>query len=130
MTNLSAIIFYKASFTVSLNDSSQDLLWVIVRHIKSWQTKKYNYKGAHILTTDNRAWTALKSGSRIRSSDGSLVYIQSEYYTPEKNGIRFPDDPTLQNWSCRIIERQVPPPGFIMVPSIQTTVEKKSVNMV
>lgn len=50
MQDLNRTMFYKAKFTIS-SEVEEDLLWLIVKHIYTWQTEKWNRKYS-VLTTD------------------------------------------------------------------------------
>lgn len=105
MLDLNATIFYKAKFTISAVDATEDLLWKIVLHIKNWQTAKWNTKDKRILTTQNRDWTSLKNGGRIFSNDeDTSVYIESEYFLAEEL--------FGQYWACSITEKSAPRLGY------------------
>lgn len=105
MLDLNATMFYKVKFTISAVNTTDDLLWKIILHIKNWQTYKWNTRDKQILTTQNWNWTSLKKGGRIFSDDeNTSVYIESEYYTAE--------DHFGQYWACSITEKRAPRPSY------------------
>ena len=93
--DLSAQMFYKVKFSIAAKEPSSDLLWKIVRHVKKWQTKKWNKKGCEaILPVASSIWTSIKNGGRI-ITDSKIVYIESEFFSP--------DSGNTQLWACRIM---------------------------
>ncbi|MEA4955627.1 MAG: hypothetical protein VB096_08990 [Pseudoflavonifractor sp.] len=104
MLDLNATMFYKAKFTISSVDSSDDLLWETVLEIRSWMIKKWNYRDKIVLSADIKKWTALKNGGRIFSEAGENdVYMESEFYNPSETDKEY--------WACRITERRPPQAG-------------------
>ena len=109
--DLSAQMFYKVKFSIAAKEPSSDLLWKIVRHVKKWQTKKWNKKGCEaILPVASSIWTSIKNGGRI-ITDSKIVYIESEFFSP--------DSGNTQLWACRIIE--TPPVERGVAPRTWTT---------
>ena len=101
MSNLSAIMLYKAKFSIASTEENTDLLWNIVLHIKSWQTGKWNCNGQTIIPTYMPKWSTLKTGGRIYSADNSTVYIESEFCVNHSE----------RYWACKITEKRKPAPG-------------------
>lgn len=96
MIDLSSTMFYKVKFKISLEDSKKDLLWLIISHIKNWQTRKWN-KESKLISDNVKAWSNLKKGSTISSTDKKTVKIVSAVcYVDE------PENGTF--WACKIIE--------------------------
>ena len=96
MTDLSANMFYKVQFSISIKEKGVDLLWELICHIMRWQTRKWN-KNEKMLTTEYKEWTALKHGNPIFSEDRKSVYIESHLFEPE-----IEDEGAY--WACKICE--------------------------
>lgn len=105
MTDLRANLFYKVKFNIEVEDAQTDLLWRVIWHIKDWQTHKWNRQGNDVLTTDNPAWTRLKTGGRLFSADMKTVYICSEACWQTER-------PEEISWACKIVESRPAVPGF------------------
>ena len=105
MTDLRANLFYKVKFTIAAKDDTVDLLWNLIWHIKEWQTKKWNRIEHGLLSTDNLAWTKLKSGGQLLSSDQKTVHIRSEACMPD-------GDVSKMYWACQIIENRSAEAGY------------------
>lgn len=104
MLDLNATMFYKSKFTISSVNTSDDLLWEVVLEIRSWMTRKWNYRDNIVLPTNIKKWTALKNGGRIFSETGeNVVYIESEFYKPTETDKEY--------WACRITEKRPPQAG-------------------
>lgn len=102
MLDLNARMLYKVKFNISPVNEGEDMLWLIVMHIRQWQTSKYNRNGNEIIPTFTPKWTALKNGNRIFSEDGT-VYIESELFIDDANQVF---------WACRITEKPLPAFGY------------------
>lgn len=96
MIDLNSTMFYKVKFKISLQDSEKDLLWLVVSHIKNWQTRKWN-KESKLISDNVKTWSNLKKGSTISSTDKKTVKIVSDvcYVDEPENGTY---------WACKIIE--------------------------
>lgn len=101
MPGLNSTMFYKVKFSISGKDAETDILWKIIMHIKSWQSKKCA-KRHLIITKTLQDWSQLKWGGQISSIDNS-VYIKSEYFNCREN--------ESQYWACQVIENLQPQPG-------------------
>lgn len=102
MLELNNSIFYKVKFDIQANQEGEDLIWKVVYHIKSWITRKWN-KGKTILTTQNAAWSYLKRGGTLGSTDKKSVYIEAEAFEESEN---------MRYWACRISEKRTPKTDF------------------
>lgn len=102
MLDLNARMLYKVKFNISPVEPGNDLLWLVVMHIRQWQAWKYNKNGQEIIPSNLRKWSSLKNGGRIFSENDS-VYIESDSYV---------DDVGRLFWACRIIENPLPAPGY------------------
>ena len=102
MHDLNARMLYKVKFNIASVEPGNDLLWLVVMHIRQWQTRKYNTHEQEIIPTNLRKWSALKNGDRIFSENDS-VYIESDNYV---------DDVGSVFWACRIIENPLAAPGY------------------
>ncbi|MBQ6807732.1 MAG: hypothetical protein IJP07_01010 [Firmicutes bacterium] len=97
MPALNAVMFYKVKFTISSRDPKNDLLWSIVRHLKNWQTRKWNKNGYCVLPTQNQEWTKLKNTNYKMEAGDRCTFLESENFThPEEIWTRY--------WACRITE--------------------------
>lgn len=99
MADFNNIIFYKAQFDLSARRPGMDLLWELVLKIKEWIVPRWN-TNAHIVPTDNRAWSRFKWGDCFDGTD-RLVSFQSFRYAED-------GPPETERWACRIIERRPP----------------------
>ncbi len=102
MLDLNARMLYKVKFNISPVEKGDDMLWIIVMHIRAWQTRKYNKDGKVIIPTYTPKWSALKNGDWIFSED-NMVYIESEKFTTDDNSVY---------WACRITEKPIAPAGY------------------
>ena len=106
MQDLNRTMFYKAKFTIS-SEVEEDLLWLIVKHIYTWQTQKWN-RNYSVLTTDLKLWTGLKFGNKkifsFENPNNDVVYIASSYYRDELDDSEY--------WACDIMEKPCPKPGL------------------
>lgn len=94
MRDLYSKLFYKISFSIEKVNKEDELLWVLLLHIKGWLTKKYNKGGKINISTNNRDWTDLKKGGQI---SGHNIRAFSEYCAV--------DTPFVASfWACKIIE--------------------------
>lgn len=83
MLDLNARMLYKVRFNIVSTEQECDLLWIIVMHVREWQTRKHNKNGREIIPRQIQKWTALKNGDRIFSEDNS-VYIESDLFVDDK----------------------------------------------
>lgn len=102
MSDLNATMFYKVKFSVSTKEPGRDSLWMIIMHIRNWQTKKCSKRHLHF-GGNVRDWSRLKRGGQMFSADNS-VFIKSEYFLDEERNAQF--------WACSIIENPRPLPGY------------------
>lgn len=105
MKDLNSTLFYKVKFNITSNSSDLDLLWVLVSHIRNWQTRKWNYHKSDFVPTDVHVWTGLKNGGTISSQDKKSVYIASEVCSVE-------NEEPLTFWACKIVESKRPIAGM------------------
>ena len=102
MLDLNARMLYKVRFNIAPTEQECDLLWIIVMHVREWQTRKHNRNGQDIIPRQIQKWSALKNGDRIFSEDNS-VYIESDLFV---------DDKRKTYWACRITETAIVSPGY------------------
>lgn len=107
MSYLNYSIFYKAKFNITSTIENSDMLWDFVMCVRQWQTEKWNKSGTVVVDDQLPAWSRLKKGGRLFSSDGSErpVYIESEFFSPESA-------PGKQYWACKISEKKSKAPGY------------------
>ena len=105
MQDLNSTMFYKANFNVTANDSTTDILWLLVLEIKNWLTGKWNIENHQIVCEDNIVWTSFKFGSRIFDQEQTNhVYGESVRYEDEEEG--------TESWACKIVEKSDPKESF------------------
>ena len=105
MHDLSATMFYKAKFTVSSNDPSVDLLWLLILDIRNWLIKKWNVDNHQIIDSNIKTWSKFKMyGCKIYDEENTYhVYGESARHDNEETG--------NVSWACKIVEKPDPLEG-------------------
>lgn len=108
MQDLNATMFYKAKFNIRTADGQpDDLLWKLVRNIRSWITRKLNSRGKPTVIDDQiGSWSHFKKGGKFYDL-GHLnrVYAESVYH-------QVGDEASTASWACKIVEKPEAENGF------------------
>lgn len=108
MKDVNASIFYKAKFSVqTANGEPDDLLWVLVRNIRTWITYKLNARADRpVIAYNLKKWSEFKKGGKFYDlGHQNRVYAESLFWQDRNNAENV-------SWACRIIENPDPEPGY------------------